>query len=423
MHDEFPGLEQTSFKSTGKFGIGFFSVFMWGERIEVISNRFDQGRDSTTVLDFIKGVNGRPILRKASRNEQIRNGGTRIKVWLKSTRISEIFQDQYRNEFSQEEMIARLCFSLDCNLYLEQDSKRRLIIQANDWQNMTARDFVYRLLGHNCSVRLEQEEPTVFNLLCDNLRLLREESGEIVGRACLYKREMDFRYNSICGIITVDGFLTAELSGIIGVLSGNTERASRDIAIPIVSVSELNRWCVEQAQLLLDMHCPEETQVEIADFYCTLSQTATDLKLVRWKDGFANFAQIRESAQEKKYDKYILVQDAAVSIWERENKKKISLLENVYVCSMGMPGILQMRYVRGMESWPRDYVFTHKKLYCAVVEEHIINAISQGWNCPIEMLLEHTEFCSDDERYDAIIGYCDGQEIKMRADIIHLPEC
>lgn len=423
MHDEFPGLEQTSFRSTGKFGIGFFSVFMWGDRVEVISNRYDQGRDSTMVLEFAKGLNERPILRKAKRDEQIKNGGTRIKVWLKSKNISEIFQSQYREGLNQEEKIARLCFSLDCNLYLESNSTRKLLIQANDWLKIKGSDFVSRLLGHNLAAKLAKEKPEAFSLLYNNLRFLKEESGEIVGRACLYNGDIISRYNSIHGVITVDGFATTELSGIVGVLKGNTERASRDVAIPIVSAAALDKWCVEQAQLILNMHCSDKMQAEIGEFCCTLSQTATDLKIARWKNDFVNFAQIREHARQKKHNRYILAQDAAIDNWERDHNQTINLAENVYVCSMGMPGVLQTRNVHSMVSWPRDYLcIHHNKLFCAVVEEQILDAISQGWNCSVDTLLKYAEFSTDDDRYEAIVGYCGEQPIEMRVDIVYLPE-
>ena len=422
MHDEFPGLEQTAFRATGKFGIGFFSVFMWGDRVKVISNRYDHGRDSTMVLDFSNGVNGRPILRKAERDEQIKNGGTRIKVWLKEKRISEIFQSHYHDGLNQEEKIAKFCFSLDCNLYLESNSKRRLLIQANDWQNIDNADFICRLLGHSHAAKLAKEKPDVYSLLCNNLRFLKGESGEIVGRACLYNKNLSYHHRGIHGIITVDGFATTETSSILGVLKGNTERASRDIAIPIVSSAELDRWCVEQTQLLLDMKLPETEQAEMAGICCTLSHTATDIKLARWKNSFVNFSQIKEHAQQKKHNKYIFVQDAAVSIWERDHNQTITLSENVYVCSMAMPCFLQIRNIHRMVSWPKDYFRLHSKLSCAVVENQIISAISQGWNCSVDTLMKHADISTDDEHYDAVIGYCGEQPIEMRVDIVYLPE-
>lgn len=87
MHEELPGLESKGFAPTGKYGIGFFSVFMWGEKVSVTSKRFENGRDNSLVLEFNNGISSRPILRKASEEEFIRDGGTRIRVWLSNSRI------------------------------------------------------------------------------------------------------------------------------------------------------------------------------------------------------------------------------------------------------------------------------------------------------------------------------------------------
>jgi HSP90 family molecular chaperone len=42
MRQEFPGLEASGMEATGQFGIGFFSVFMWGERVRVLTRRYDR---------------------------------------------------------------------------------------------------------------------------------------------------------------------------------------------------------------------------------------------------------------------------------------------------------------------------------------------------------------------------------------------
>lgn len=423
MHDEFPGLEQTSFRSTGKFGIGFFSVFMWGDRVQVISNRYDQGRDSTMVLDFTNGVNGRPILRKAKREEQIKNGGTRIKVLLKSKHISEIFRSQYRDSLNLEEIIARLCFSLDCNLYLVRESDKIRLVQANDWQYMNSNDFIRRLLGQNNVSRLAEEKPDVLSLLCNNLRFLKEESGEIVGRACLYRHEIGVHRERIRGIVTIDGFSTTESSGIVGVLKGTTERASRDIAVPIVTPNELERWGIEQANLLISINCTDNMQLEIADLYCMLSQKASDIKIALWKSNYVNYNQIVEQVKKKKYSKYIIVHDAAVSNWEHKYNKKIILDENVYACSMGMPAVLQTRNVYHTNFWPKNYLYFSDKVSCAVVENHVIKAICEGCDYSFEHIMKYAEFSTDDKQYSAIIGYCEDSPVEMHVDIINLPEC
>lgn len=76
MHEELPGLECKGFDSTGKYGIGFYSIFMWGKKVSVYTKRFEKGRDETIVLEFNDGVNSRPILRKAKKQEYILNSAT-----------------------------------------------------------------------------------------------------------------------------------------------------------------------------------------------------------------------------------------------------------------------------------------------------------------------------------------------------------
>lgn len=140
MHKEFPGLEQKPFQAAGKFGIGFYSVFMWGEKVNVISNRYDKARDNTTVLEFVNGVESRPILRKAKADERIKNGGTRIKIWLSKKSIAEISRAGFSKTMSLRERITKMCFALDCNLYLNNGHKE-LLVKANDWISMGWRIF------------------------------------------------------------------------------------------------------------------------------------------------------------------------------------------------------------------------------------------------------------------------------------------
>src|SRR3546814_15231734 len=67
-------------KSRGKYGIGFFSIFMLGDLVRVISRRFDRDTQSARVLEFRHGLGSRPNLRNADPKEVPLDGGTRIEV-------------------------------------------------------------------------------------------------------------------------------------------------------------------------------------------------------------------------------------------------------------------------------------------------------------------------------------------------------
>src|SRR3546814_10265002 len=62
---EFPGLAAAGMKSRSKYGIGFFSIFMLGDLVRVISRRFDRDTQSARVLEFRHGLGSRPNLRNA----------------------------------------------------------------------------------------------------------------------------------------------------------------------------------------------------------------------------------------------------------------------------------------------------------------------------------------------------------------------
>lgn len=81
---DFEGVKNKGFESIGKFGIGFFSVFMLGRRISVTSWKFGESIDNMKTLDFYDGINSNPLLRTPTNSEKNRviDRGTSIKIEL-----------------------------------------------------------------------------------------------------------------------------------------------------------------------------------------------------------------------------------------------------------------------------------------------------------------------------------------------------
>jgi hypothetical protein len=80
---EFPGLQSSVHRLRGRYGIGFFSIFMWSEEVTVSSRRFNDGVNSSQVLEFRQGLETRPLLRPAALNEKSSKWTTQIQVKLK----------------------------------------------------------------------------------------------------------------------------------------------------------------------------------------------------------------------------------------------------------------------------------------------------------------------------------------------------
>jgi len=85
LRQELPGLAQTQFGPVGKFGIGFFSVFMLGDEVKVTTRRYEKSEHDSNVhwqLKFDKGLSSRPMLLEPPKNERLERSGTCAAVKL-----------------------------------------------------------------------------------------------------------------------------------------------------------------------------------------------------------------------------------------------------------------------------------------------------------------------------------------------------
>ncbi len=83
VSSEFPGLRSSSFRSVGRFGIGFYSIFMIAEQADVSSKGWDKGLDDCNTLRFNSGVSLRPVLRPGRPDGFPTRSSTRVRLKLK----------------------------------------------------------------------------------------------------------------------------------------------------------------------------------------------------------------------------------------------------------------------------------------------------------------------------------------------------
>lgn len=244
MRQELPGLEGKGFESTGRYGIGFFSVFMWGERVQVTTQRYRDAPNDTQVLKFKGGLELRPLLRRAREAEHLEDGGgTRVRVWLKHP-LEALFSDRWRHgQPTLENFCVWLCPALDANLFVDRSAGQTTqVIAASDWKTMAGDALCHRLWIH-CEDRYGDALFSEQLKAAKNYRPLKDFSGEIVGRASLTLNV----FRGSAGVITIGGFRTSDISFVAGILVGNPTRAVRDVAIPKVPAEEFQRWASEQA--------------------------------------------------------------------------------------------------------------------------------------------------------------------------------
>ena len=116
-----------------------------------------------------------------------------------------------RRPWTLEERCAWLCPALDVNLYVERKEKRQ-VIGASDWISMKGSKLIQRLLGPSATNSMA-ELATLTAAIEPKLRVMRNSSGEVVGRACVFLRTRtkerrfdDFDEWFSAGVVSVGGF-------------------------------------------------------------------------------------------------------------------------------------------------------------------------------------------------------------------------
>jgi hypothetical protein len=244
---------------TGRFGIGFFSVFMISHVVHVTSKRYDHALDSTGILEFRSGLSLRPILRPASDEEVIHDGGTRV-----SARLDEAFlsKEGYlarsgwidkRGRPDLARLVQAICPNVDVNVQVEHGGLISDCVSAGDWTDMPGDLLLSRLTKPNSSGAQLRTYGNLLRPLTDGTVLY--------GRACVLGFGPYYWNADIGGVVTVGGLAASELSGIGGVLVGSTDVVTRDQAVPDVPFSVLRLWADEQGRLVAQSDLSEDEKL------------------------------------------------------------------------------------------------------------------------------------------------------------------
>lgn len=429
MHEELPGLESKGFSSTGQYGIGFFSVFMLGDNVQVTSKRFEDARGNSLTLKFNNGVTSRPILRPATNNEIVKDGGTRVKVWLESRIIENLLARRIKRnkKISLAELIETLCPSIDCNIDVTEKGVKKRVINANDWHSISSIELIKRIIGRSEYKSLSKQEKQISKKLASNMEVVEEEGYGPVARGFIYKqerqgkKELNFPQS---GIVTLGGLRSCELTGLIGIFVGKPARASRDIGIPIISLANLEKWSTNQAKHLYDLKLDFETQIECSSVIRVSGGCTGDLKVAYHKTGCLSYPEMKNVISKLNLNQFHIVHDAAISIYERDNDCKIDMNENVIWVRMGTPGILQTRNPNHFIWWPeKTAFFGDEKAFSRSLEGLTTKALCEYWKCSLPEITSSSKISSDEKSIEGIVGKNNHEEVIIdHLDIMTKPE-
>ena len=278
-NDKFPLKSHVS----GQYGIGFFSVFMLGSKVEVKSRRFDASPDQTTVLSFPEGLHTRPLLCGAEYMDRMTFGGTELSIHLDIPKLEEgYWRSENRNRFwaDTDDGVGELAESIAKHFPASSvpvkvsNGNQCTWIDGRNWDSEPASTFLQRIEGRTYPGETGAQFETAVSLIT-------EETGETVGRAVLYPDRLATRFVSehkrVCGAVVAQGAKVCAGS-FRGMLQGTPVRAARDFATPMASPEAIQRWATEQARLLKPILSEDEDQENIAEQVAALGGDIGELK-------------------------------------------------------------------------------------------------------------------------------------------------
>ena len=421
MQREFPGLLSSGIKQIGKYGIGFFSVFMLAEHVQVITCRSDSAAKDTLVLEFSMGLKGRPILREANNSEQLIDGGTKVRLQLQvdPSRSEGLLYDLYREAPRKlSDICSELCPALDVDLFVEEDGVSQQVIRGGDWQTLDAFEFLKRIPVRDWDRKFSHEDVDDFRRkAANNLRLLQDTSGNIIGRALVTAGHLGLHID-LSGIVTIGGLKSCMLSGIAGVLVGVPLRASRDVAKPIVEIDELRRWAQEQSALVPSLWREEKPQAECAQYIRRCGGDTGNLPICLNKGNWCSATQIR--SRKDLPHQVVLIDDFVIDSG-LEHVEDFSLNDNVFVTQVhGIPGILHTPFHWQEDRWLPNTNFIGEKGYIGLtLGGAVLESIAQAWNLDIKTIVQNNDLERESKVAIGVTG--SGRVIKERAIVVTKP--
>ncbi|XVU29017.1 HD domain-containing protein [Actinoplanes sp. CA-054009] len=314
------------FEPAGRFGIGFFAVFMVADEVRVRSLALDEAPRDTHLLEFTDGLAARPLLRTAEPDERLRTAGTVVTIRLREDprSVNGLFRNRSRQLSHTEHLhalVRPLCALSRVNIDVQgpDDAQPTRVISADDWMSISETelfDRVYRRPDDSYKMRVALD--VYCKRFLQRAQALRDEAGRIAGRAMMtsiWEGTEDLGlYIVIESHIYVGGLRAATLKESMGVFSGLPLTADRLNAFPDVGIALMIAWVESQAALLESM----DTEVAriLGDIARALGATAEKLPCALTTSGSLDLPATRRWVAD--HDVILLV-SGAFFVHYREN--------------------------------------------------------------------------------------------------------
>ena len=249
--EKFSGLMSGGFRPKGRFGIGFFSVFMLGDQVEVTSRRYDLGRADARRLTF-DGLSRRPLMAPLGPRDPA-SSGTTVRI-----RLQTHPQDRYgllspTEDGRLDQLVLSLMPESGLPISVVGPSPRQTsVLSPFDLASADAASVFDRLYPPAIEPddSMEHHRQHIRAEFIGTATDLRDSAGTRIGLAVVgtsVTRWFGTRYH---GITTVNGFTADRWDFFTGYMQARPGRASRDQAQLAPTDASLGAWFSSQEDVL-----------------------------------------------------------------------------------------------------------------------------------------------------------------------------
>lgn len=153
VNSEFPGLRSSKFQPIGKYGIGFFSVFMIADEVMISSKPWTEGIHQVVQVHFKSGLSLRPILKALPSNYSFIETSTEIALRLKGKFASQFENWEIKRNLANSksitvegaDAIAAICAGIDVQVKILREGKEAVSLEPVGSPNFCPETWLKRI--------------------------------------------------------------------------------------------------------------------------------------------------------------------------------------------------------------------------------------------------------------------------------------